>query len=158
MPDPQAAKAVANPMVAPPMTATPVWRNAEIPAANGHASARGIARLWAAIANDGNLEGNTVLGRSAIDAMRKPLNNGPDMMLGPVVIGAGVLINPNDIFGADTEGFGNVGFGGSGGFANLDLKLACGYVPNRMFPNLLQDPRAKALYAAAVECAGKAGA
>ena len=158
MPDPQAAKAIMNPMVAPPMTATPVWRRAEIPAANGHASARGIARLWGGIANDGSLEGKNLVARSTIDAMRKPLNNGPDMMLGPAVIGAGVLINPNNVFGPNPAAFGNVGFGGSGGFADLDLKLACGYVPNRLFPDLLQDPRARALHTAAVECAGKAGA
>lgn len=152
-PDPRAGKAIMNPMVTPPLTATPAWRNAQIPAANGHASARGIARLWAAIANGGELDGVKLMSREAIDGMRVPINNGPDMLLGPGAIGAGVLLNRNGVFGTTENSFGNCGFGGSSGFADLDLKLSAGYVPNKMFPNLMNDPRAKALHAAAVVCA-----
>ena len=158
MPDPQAGKAIMNPFIAPPMTASPVWRNAEIPAANGHASARGIARLWAAIASGGTLDGVSLISSAGIDRLREPMNPGPDMLLGPVVLGAGVLINNQGAFGPNPDAFGNCGFGGSVGFADTDIGLSAGYVPNKMFPNLLEDPRAKALHTAAAECAGAVGA
>src|SRR5690606_32168950 len=42
------------------------WRMSEIPAANGHTSARGIARLYGALGNGGQLDGQTLLGRDAL--------------------------------------------------------------------------------------------
>ncbi|MBV9421018.1 MAG: beta-lactamase family protein, partial [Alphaproteobacteria bacterium] len=46
----------------------PRWREAEVPSTNGHGNARGIARLYAALANGGSIDGVTVLSRDAIAA------------------------------------------------------------------------------------------
>lgn len=153
---PQAMKAIANPMITPPLTATSAWRLAQIPAVNGHVSAKGIARLWAAIAH-GSLEGAQLLSAAAIEGLRAPLSTRPDLMMGPGAWGAGVLINRGGLFGPRERTFGNCGFGGSFGFADPELDVAAGYTPNRLFPSVLQDPRAMALANAVIACAGKAG-
>lgn len=156
--NPQAAKAVTNPMIPPPATASPFWRSAEIPAVNGHVSARGIARLWAAIAHGGTLDGVTLLSRAAVEGLSTPLSTRPDLMMGAGSWGAGVLINRGGLFGPLPDSFGNCGFGGSFGFANVGLDVAAGYTPNRLFPSVLQDPRAVAINEAIIACAGRAGA
>ncbi len=158
MPDPLAARAIMNPMIAPPLTATPAWRNADIPGANAHGSARGIARVWGAVANGGEIDGVRILGQDAIVGMSTLVSDAPCMLMGPMNWAQGVIRNRGGLFGPRDGTFGNCGFGGSQGFADSDLKIAAAYVPNRMFPNLLQDPRAMALANAVFECAGRAGA
>lgn len=157
MPDPVAAKAIMNPFITPPLTATPGWRSAEIPGANGHASARGIARVWGAIANGGELDGTRILTSEAISGMSALVSDAPCMLMGPINWAQGVIRNRGGLFGPRDGAFGNCGFGGSQGFADVELRVAAAYVPNRMFPNLLQDPRAMALANAVFECIGKAG-
>lgn len=158
MPDPLAAKAIMNPMITPPLTATPAWRNAQIPGANAHVSARGLARMWGAIANGGEIDEVRILTPEAIGAMSALVSDAPCMMMGPMNWAQGVIRNRAGLFGPRDGTFGNCGFGGSQGFADVDLKVAAAYVPNRMFPNLLQDPRAMALANAVFESVGKAGA
>jgi CubicO group peptidase (beta-lactamase class C family) len=154
--DPKVVKALMNPMVIPGVTtATPDWRNSQIPAVNGHVSASGFAKLWGAIGNGGSLDGVEILSRAAIDEMAKPLSEGPDMMMGPGQWAAGVSRNRGNL-GPNDSTFGNFGFGGSFGIADLDLGVGASYVPNKLFPSILQDPRARALATAIMECAAEA--
>ena len=44
------------------------WRSAEVPAANGHGSARGVARVYAALGHGGELDGVQVLRPETIQA------------------------------------------------------------------------------------------
>jgi hypothetical protein len=48
------------------------FRQAVFPSANWHGAARGIARIYAALANDGYLDGVTVLSPTLIDEIRAP--------------------------------------------------------------------------------------
>jgi CubicO group peptidase (beta-lactamase class C family) len=156
--DPKVVKALMNPQVIPGVTtATPDWRNSQIPAVNGHVSAAGLAKIWGAIANGGELNGANLLSLEAIKAMSTPLSDGPDMMMGPGQWAAGVSRNRGNM-GPNDSTFGNFGFGGSFGIADPELNIGAAYVPNKLFPSILQDPRAKALTAAIMECAANAGA
>ena len=47
------------------------WRLAELPAANGHGNARGLARMYAMLAHGGELDGVRVLSPAAIDRATK---------------------------------------------------------------------------------------
>src|SRR5215472_8631872 len=64
---PYAIKAFLNPIVAGDAFNSRAWRAAEIPAANGHGSARSLARIYGALACGGSLAGVDVLSREAID-------------------------------------------------------------------------------------------
>lgn len=79
-------------------------------------------------------------------------------MMGQGSWGAGVLINRGGLFGPNDRAFGNCGFGGSYGFADPELGVGVSYIPNRMYPSVLQDPRAMAIAATVPECSGQAGA
>ena len=155
--DPIAMKAIGNPMITPAVTTTPLWRRAQVPAANGHVTARAMACLWGAVANGGELEDVRILSRQTIAKMQTPLSTRPDLFMGPGSWGAGVLINRGGLFGPGAKAFGNCGFGGSYGYADPELGVGVGYTPNRMFGSALQDPRGMALAAAVAECAGRVG-
>ena len=155
--DPRVAKAIMNPMITPPLTATPEWRNCQIPAVNGHVSAAGLSKIWGAIANGGEINGVTLLSRDAITVMSAPLSDGPDLMMGPGQWAAGVSRNRGNLGPNDTT-IGNFGFGGSFGIADVELGVGAAYTPNRLYPSILEDPRARALATAIMECAADAGA
>ncbi len=47
--------ALANPPLEPTIANEPDWRSAEIPSANGHATARSLAKLYSALASNGEI-------------------------------------------------------------------------------------------------------
>jgi CubicO group peptidase (beta-lactamase class C family) len=153
--DPQslAARSFMNPpsMALGPNTAE--WRRAEIPAANGHATAHGIARIYGALARGGELDGVQVLSRAGIERCRTEQAHGRDHVLQiGTRVGQGFMLSQHDrplaAFGPSEGAFGHPGAGGSVGFADPERKVGFGYVMNRMGPNILLDPRADALIAA----------
>jgi CubicO group peptidase (beta-lactamase class C family) len=119
-----------NPVIRPYGDAfsTP-WRRAEIAASNGHASARGIARIYGALLN-----GETLLRPESLSALLKTRVDGePDLVLNqPIRRGAGIILNSFEMLGPQHESFGHPGAGGSIGFADPVNKLAVGYVMNQM--------------------------
>ena len=56
---------------------TTQWRRAEVPSANGHGTARGVARVYAALAAGGTIDGIRVVDRGALDAARAEQVYGP---------------------------------------------------------------------------------
>jgi CubicO group peptidase (beta-lactamase class C family) len=83
--DPQSVtfKALYNPpdLILPGTANSRAWRAAEIPAANGHATARALARLYGALARGGELDGVRVLSRETIDRARIEESYGEDAVL-----------------------------------------------------------------------------
>ncbi len=146
-------RAVQNPRPEPTSPNSRAWRAAEIPAANGQSSAQGLARIYAAVANGGRLDGTALLSPATIDRLRAPRWPGPDLLLGPRVWAAGMCLNVIPNFGPLPETFGHTGWGGAYGCANVAHGLAIGYVMNRMGTQLVGNPRgatlAEAVYAAA---------
>ena len=152
-PDPLAAPAISNPVVRQDWANRKSWRAAQVPAANGHASARGLARLYGAVANNGVIGGDLYLRPATIDAVRAPRSTRPDRFLGERIWAAGVSLNIGGAWGPDPATFGHTGWGGSFGCANLERGIGIGYVMNRMGGQVALDPRAVRLCDAIFECA-----
>ncbi len=143
-----------RPWSSPGGRGTADWRRAEIPSANGHATARALALLASALACDGKLAGREVLAPGVAAEIARERISGPDLVL-PFTLswGAGVLRNPpNFIYGPGEAAFGHSGWGGSCVMADPERRLSAAYVMNRQSSALIGDPRARrlieALYAA----------
>src|SRR5262249_59749878 len=57
------------------------WRAAELPSTNGHGTARGVARVYAALARHGTLDGVRLLGAPVLEAAVREHACGPDWVL-----------------------------------------------------------------------------
>jgi CubicO group peptidase (beta-lactamase class C family) len=160
LPLPDAARmALVNPEQDPLAPNTRAWRAAEIPAANGQASAMGLARLYAALAGGGSLEGVRLLSREGVTRMTQPATSDgrQDMFLGFVDSwGMGFALNTPGVYGPNTRAFGHSGWGGSFGCADPDAEVAIGYVCNQMGPELVGDPRTAGLCNTVLDCAARA--
>jgi CubicO group peptidase (beta-lactamase class C family) len=143
-----------NPMLDPQAANTPEWRKAELPALNGHASADGIARIYAVLANGGEFERRRYLSPATIDRMTRVLSRRMDLTLGMEAgWAAGVVLNDETaFFGPNPRTYGHSGWGGSFGCADPDRQLAIGYVCNQMGPDLVGDVRARELCATLYGC------
>jgi CubicO group peptidase (beta-lactamase class C family) len=133
--------AVVNPRPNPVWPNLRAWRAAQIPAANGQASARGLGRLYGAIANGGTLDGVTIISAEGIDRLRKVRHAGPDQLLGPRHWAAGVSLNVVPAYGPLPGTFGHTGWGGAYGCANRERRIGIGYVMNRMGSQLVGSTR-----------------
>lgn len=125
------------------------WRVAEVPSTNGHGNARGIARVYAALANGGRIDGVTLLSSDAIKAATHEQVNGRDIInQRPSRFGLGFqLTQPERPLGPNPGAFGHFGAGGSLGFCDPQSRIAFGYVTNDMGPRW-QNPRNRALIGA----------
>jgi CubicO group peptidase (beta-lactamase class C family) len=145
---------VTNPMLHPHAANTAEWRRAELPALNGHASADGIARIYAMLANGGVFARRRLLSPATIECMTQMLSDRMDLTLGmPASWAAGVVLNgTTQFFGPNPRSYGHSGWGGSFGCADPEQRLAIGYVCNQMGPDLVGDVRARELCATIYEC------
>jgi CubicO group peptidase (beta-lactamase class C family) len=132
---------------------TVAWRSAEIPSANAHATAAGLARLYAALAAGGVLDGIQVVDSGALAVAIEQQVYGDDLVLGrPSRFGLGFqLTHAERQLGNGPHCFGHFGAGGSIGFADPDAGLGFGYVTNQMGPRW-RNPRNKALMDACYAC------
>ena len=129
------------------------WRRMEIPSANGHATAEALARLMGALADGGRLAGVQVLSPASVEAAAAERVAGRDLVL-PFDLswGAGFMRNPpNFAYGPGQRAFGHSGWGGSCALADPERGVGIAYVMNRQSSDLLGDPRARRLIAAAYE-------
>lgn len=117
------------------------WRSAEIPSTNGHASARGLARFYAAL-----LEPDRVLSPSLLADAAGPHSHGPCAILGEdVTFGLGFTpTTTRRPLGPNPRSFGHFGTGGALGFGDPDAHIAFGYVMNHVVPRW-QSTRNRAL-------------
>ncbi len=117
------------------------WRGAEVPSTNGHGTAAGVARLYAALLEPGRLVSTDVL-----DEATKPQSSGFCPILhDDVTFGLGFQpTSSRRPFGPDPRGFGHFGTGGAVGFADPDSGVAFGYVMNDVIPRW-QSTRNRAL-------------
>ena len=126
-------------------------RRAEIPSTNGHATAPALTRLMAILADDGWLDGESVLRPGmAAEAGRERIA-GCDLVLPyDMAWGAGFIRNDGLwIYGPGRETFGHSGWGGSCAFADPELGVSGAYVMNRQSAELIADSRARRLIEAA---------
>ncbi|MDX2541713.1 serine hydrolase domain-containing protein [Streptomyces sp. WI04-05B] len=148
---PTAIAALANPLAGPVEANSPAWRAAEIPAANGHGTARAIAALYGVFAGQGSYGGRRVLSPEAAERVREGQGSCRDLVLGAgfghdTEIALGLwLSGPGGSYGPNPRAYGHDGFGGSCGLADPDGGVSLGYVMNRMGPHIADDPRKMAL-------------
>ncbi|HRE03410.1 MAG TPA: serine hydrolase domain-containing protein, partial [Ilumatobacteraceae bacterium] len=120
---------------------TPSWRSAEVPSTNGHGSARGVARFYAALADPDRL-----LSPSLLHTATRPQTLGPCTILGEeIAFGLGFTpTTERRPLGPNPNSFGHFGTGGALGFADPDSGVAFGYVMNHVIPRW-QSTRNRAL-------------
>ena len=125
----------------------------ELPSANAHGTARGVARVYAALAAGGTLDGTAVADPAALAAATAEQACGQDLVLGrPSRFGLGFqLTQPERPLGPGQTAFGHFGAGGSLGFCDPGSQIAFGYVMNQMGPRW-QNPRTRALVDAVFAC------
>lgn len=126
------------------------WRQAEVPSLNGHATARGLARLMAALARGGELDGVRILtARTLAQATREQVQATEIVFARPLRLGTGFLLAaPSYPFGSGPRTFGAVGSGGAVAFADPDADVGFAYTANRMRRATgedARDPRSVAL-------------
>jgi CubicO group peptidase (beta-lactamase class C family) len=123
------------------------FREADMPAVNGHGNARAIARLYAGLALGGELDGVKIIPRAALDrAVEMQWFETEPVLTHNYRMGLGFTLNSPDAFmGPNLEAFGHVGAGGSTGFADPVTKLGFSYGMNRMYPTRDNGPRARRL-------------
>ena len=146
--NPAMVMALVSPKLDPVRANEPDWQAAELPALNGHGSAQGIARLYAAALS------GTLLSPETLAAMTATAADRVDLVIGfNPQWGMGIANNANGMFGPFPSVFGHSGWGGSFGCAHKPSGLAIGYALNHMGPELVGDPRATALCQAVFGCA-----
>ncbi|MPZ34372.1 MAG: serine hydrolase [Rhodospirillales bacterium] len=141
---------------------TRAGRAAEIGAANGVTNARGLAGLYAPLANGGGklVDGKTLARMGEVSmathddaTLRIPTRFAPGFMKSmdnrKRSIGARLFGPDVDSVIIGSAAFGHVGAGGSLGFADPAAGLSFGYTMNRMGPGLLMNERGQALVDAA---------
>ena len=139
--------ALGSPSMDPASPNRPEWRRAELPAMNGHGSAQGLARLYAAL-----LAGDRV-GEATLAEMIRIAADRPDLVIGfNPQWGMGVMNNGSLLLGPRPGTFGHGGWGGSVACAERETGIAIGYVLNHMGPELVGDPRATGLCRTVFEC------
>ncbi|MFA5785599.1 MAG: serine hydrolase domain-containing protein [Actinomycetota bacterium] len=126
-------------------------RAAEIPAANGIATARALSRMYAALI--GEVDGIRLLGPATVERARASQVSGPDLTLVlPTNWGLGFQL-PIEGFPLSGPGaFGHSGLGGSLAFADPEAGFAFGYVMNKMGLTMGPDPRTTRLIDAVKSC------
>lgn len=129
-----------------------LWR-CEAPAVNGMATARALARMYAACI--GEVDGTRLLESGTVELARTVESAGEDrVMRYETRYGLGFQLSyPLRPFAGDGS-FGHYGLGGSVGFALPERGLSFGYTVNQMLPAGMVDPRSDGLIDALLTCAG----
>jgi CubicO group peptidase (beta-lactamase class C family) len=122
------------------------WRTAEIVSANGHGTARSIAKLYGAVARGGTLGKVRLMGPETVAAMITEQHNQTEKMQNrPYHQGRGILLNtPESVWmGPNPRAFGHHGFGGSIGLGDPDRGIGFAYACNKMHARGDNGPRAR---------------
>jgi CubicO group peptidase (beta-lactamase class C family) len=128
-----------------------------IPAANGVFTARSLARLYACLANGGELDGARLLSAETLARATTIQNTRPDLV---IIFPMHWRLGYHLMFtsaGSPEHGFGHNGFGGSGAWAEPDRNLSCAMTLNALSAGLQGDPRFLAVGGAAVTAADALG-
>jgi CubicO group peptidase (beta-lactamase class C family) len=146
-------------LMKPPGIHSRAARAAEIPAANGIATARALAGLYAPLAEPARTPRLAAIDTAAVERMSRVESEGPDrVLLLPTRFALGFMKSmdnrPGDCarFGPNPQAFGHVGAGGSFGMADPVAGVAIGYAMNRMGPGVLLNERGQQLIDAVYRC------
>jgi CubicO group peptidase (beta-lactamase class C family) len=126
--------AFTNPPRPPKAANTRRWREAQIPSSNGHASARGLARMYAPLALGGQAGEVRLLSEAGVERAGLQQVHAKDIVTGTWERRTLGFMLPEPELGdpRPLTAFGHPGMGGSIGFADPPRRLAMGYVMNKM--------------------------
>jgi CubicO group peptidase (beta-lactamase class C family) len=147
----EALRVLGNPMMSAEASWTEAWREAEIPAANGHGNARSVATIQAAIANGGAAGGVPLLSPATCERILEEQAYGTDLVLGvPIKFGIGYgLPSPEMPISPSGRACFWGGWGGSVIVIDMDKHLTIAYRMNKMGEGLVGDERGASLVLAA---------
>jgi len=114
---------------------------AEVPAANGIADARSIARMYASCI--GEVDGIRILSEAQVADATRQRTSGPNTILFDmdVQFGLGFMVRSDLLALGGPKSFGHFGAGGSVGWADPEAELSFGYIMNRMDLGMAGDAR-----------------
>jgi CubicO group peptidase (beta-lactamase class C family) len=128
----------------------PEVRRPELPWCNAVATARGIARVYAALGDP--VAGVRLVSAATVAPLRERQSNGFDrVMCREFGFSQGFMKDDPALFSPNPATFGHPGTGGSVGLYDPDRRLAVGYTMNRMDWRI-RSPRALELCRAAYRC------
>ena len=123
---------------------TRAWRAAEIPAVNGHGTARALARIYGALARGGEIDGVRILKPQTIVRATSEEASGPERLFCgavPMRFGLGFVLSDEthrySRLSPNPRAFGHAGGGGSIGMADPDAGIAFGFTMNNMQASLV---------------------
>ncbi|MEM8987630.1 MAG: serine hydrolase domain-containing protein [Pseudomonadota bacterium] len=141
-------------------TSHDTWRRFENPAAFGHGSARGLAKLYAILTEGGALGDRRLMSEAAVARMQEECWHETELTTnGLWRYGLGFMHDTPRLLPCGEGGFGHPGNGGAMGFANPKLGISFAYVMNHR--HTAQDgmascgPRAERLAGKTLEIAGE---
>lgn len=142
-PDSIAGRTYASPPTKAEDSWTDAWRQAEMPATNGHGNARSLVRLQTPLACGGSAWGVDLVSAETARMIMTPRIQGTDMVLGvPLTFGLGFALNRGAVpLSPNLNTCVWAGWGGSSVLIDQDARVVISYVMNRMFPSLLGDLR-----------------
>ena len=110
---------------------SPQWRAAQVPSTNGHGTALGLARLYAALIEPGRLLSPDLLA----EATTVQSEGYCPVLAEDVAFGLGfVPTSQRRPLGPNPRSFGHFGTGGAVGFGDPDAGVGFGYVMNHVIP------------------------
>ena len=145
-----------NPSMGPKLLGAmnePRLRRLELPWANLHASAKGLARAYAPLAHGGEWEGRRLVRAETIEQVtpRQTWSERDEVLQKPIGFSQGFCKDELHLISPNPRAFGHTGMGGSTAFADPDAQLSFGYVMNRM-DFRVRSPRCIALCNAIYAC------
>lgn len=151
---------------------SPAVLGTEFPAGGGTATARAMARGWAAMAQGGELDGVRVLSAPIVDAWSHVLSREPDILMEGVLQGllAKLAVEPaprtlgyiGNIsrpgagyrFGPNPDAYGSEGLGGQYGYCDPRSNVSVGFIRSEMAVFEVLQPRVTTVV---YECAARLG-
>jgi len=129
--------------------------DSELPALNGCFTARALARMYAALANGGELDGRRIVSPETLARATEVQTRSRDVVVGfPMRWRLGYHLAATSR-GVLPRAFGHFGYGGSGAWGDPQRNLAVAMVCNRVAGTPFGDRRFLAIGAAAVKCAAR---
>ena len=116
----------------------PEWRCAEIPSANGHGSAEGLAKLFGILSSGGSRDGKKIISPETLDIITTKFSNGPDTVLmgADAAFGLGYMLHHKKARIEESTRyskgyFGHAGIGGAVAYGDKDKDLGYAFICNK---------------------------
>jgi CubicO group peptidase (beta-lactamase class C family) len=151
--DPVVLASMSNPRTNPLTCNQSEWMMRGNGSADTSANARGLARVYGALAQGGQIDGVRLISPQGLANATRERHGGKDIVFTIYTRwAAGFLLNNRGMYGPRATAFGHTGLGGSFAFGDPETGIGMAYTMNLMAPNLMGDLRGKRLMDATFGC------